>query len=107
MESSGKRVAVLTCKGDMDDPCFPARLHFLVCKLHQLIYEDERGGQDFEVTKVEPWNSVRVTFNMPEDAARRLRSLAAKGDDTLRQLGILSVQVEGGQVCMVMSLFYF
>lgn len=91
-----RAITVLTCKGDIDDPCFPAHLHHLVCKLHHLV--DDGKGRDFEVTKVEPWNSVRLTFNIPKEAARRLGRLAETGDEALRQLGILSVQVEGDQV---------
>ena len=44
---------------------------------------------------MEPWNSVRVTFNIPRDAAVRLKQLAEQGHHTLRQLGILAVQIEG------------
>ena len=47
--------------------------------------------------KVEPWNSVRVTFNIPRDAAQRLKLLAQQGDSTLKQLGVLAVQIDGDQ----------
>lgn len=50
------------------------------------------------VTKCEPWNSVKITFDLPRDAADKLAKLAESGDDALRELGILSLQVEGGQV---------
>ncbi|XP_076341346.1 uncharacterized protein LOC143241924 [Tachypleus tridentatus] len=86
---------VLTCEGDVEDPAFPYRLHYLVCKLQTLISDEEKP---FQVTKVEPWNSVRVTFSIPRGAAQRLRQLAQRGDHVLRELGILSVQIEGDQV---------
>jgi len=41
---------------------------------------------------------VRVTFNIPVEAARRLRELAARRDPLLRELGILAVQIEGDRV---------
>ena len=48
--------------------------------------------------KVEPWNSVRVTFNIPRDAAQKLKLLAEQGDNTLKELGILAVQIEGDKI---------
>lgn len=86
---------VLTCEGDLHDPTFPGRLQSLVLRLRELISDEE---QPFWVKKVEPWNSVRVTFTIPREAAARLRQLAEQGDRALRDLGILSVQIEGDQV---------
>lgn len=95
MEGEDLATTVLTCEGDISDPTFPFRLQYLVTKLQHLISDEQKP---FKVTKVEPWNSVRVTFNIPQEAAQRLRQLAERGDRVLRELGILSVQIEGDQV---------
>jgi len=60
-----------------------------------LVAGDERS---LILKKVEPWNSVRVTFNIPADAAERLRELAQHPDSILRELGVLAVQIGGDRV---------
>jgi Putative nucleic acid-binding region len=59
------------------------------------VAEDDRN---LILKKVEPWNSVRVTFNIPASAAHRLRELAERRDQILRELGILAVQIDGDHV---------
>ena len=66
----------------MTGPC-----HFIFADKRKLILK-----------KVEPWNSVRVTFKIPLEAARRLKQLAQQGNSSLRQLGVLAVQLEGDQL---------
>ncbi len=51
--------------------------------------------------KVEKWNSVKVTFNLPQHAASRLGDLARRSPSALEALGINSVQVDGDQVISV------
>ncbi|XP_076030283.1 uncharacterized protein LOC143018629 isoform X2 [Oratosquilla oratoria] len=92
--------AVLTCEGDIKDPQLPNKLTTLMHRLKNVTQSGLNVSTDatWFVRKVEPWNSVRVTFSIPREAAYRLHQLAQAGDQALRQLGILSVQVEGDQV---------
>ncbi|XP_013786660.1 pheromone-regulated protein PRM7-like, partial [Limulus polyphemus] len=86
---------VLTCEGDLHAEDFPVRLNHLISKLKALICNDDKL---FKVNVVEPWNSVRVTFSVPQEAAQRLCRLVETEPHVLRMLGILSVQVEGSQL---------
>ena len=56
---------------------------------------------DVNVVKCEPWNSVKITFDLPAEAAEKLSELAKAGDNNaLREMGILSLQIQGGQVSL-------
>jgi len=70
--------------------------YFHLCLINFLGSAEEKG---IYVNKLEPWNSVRVTITVPREAATKLQQLAQQGDTALSRLGILSVQVEGDQVC--------
>ena len=50
---------------------------------------------DCSVLKVEPWNSIKVTFSIPKKAAKQLRELAQSNSSLLKELDILTVQVQG------------
>ena len=67
--AGGRTEAVLTCPGDNDDPGF-----------HKQV------------------KTVKITFDLPPEAADKLSALAQSGDDVLREMGILSLQTQGGQV---------
>lgn len=86
---------VFTCEGDINDPDLKNRLEDFRSTLKDLLSTDKRK---LILKKVEPWNSVKVTFNIPLEAATRLKQLAQQGDATLKQLGVLAVQLEGDQI---------
>ncbi|PIN98361.1 hypothetical protein AB205_0179540, partial [Aquarana catesbeiana] len=79
-------------KGDIKDQDLQQKLEKIIYGVPELI--NMECGQ-LKLKKVEPWNSVRVTFNIPREAAERLRLLAQGNNQQLRDLGILSVQIEG------------
>ena len=64
-------------------------------------------SDEIKVVKCEPWNSVKITFDLPAEAAEKLSKLAETGDDVLREMGILSLQIQGGQVKKIVKLSYF
>lgn len=52
---------------------------------------------------MEPWNSVRVTFKIPREAATRLKQLAQQGNSTLRELGVLAVKIENQNISLTIA----
>ncbi|MEQ2191361.1 Nuclear receptor coactivator 6 [Xenoophorus captivus] len=79
-------------QGNMNDEDFTQKLDSVLSGIPNML---NLGSERLQPQCVEPWNSVRVTFNIPRDAAERLRLLAQNNQQQLRDLGILSVQIEG------------
>lgn len=52
---------------------------------------------------MQPWNSVKVTFDIPKEAAERLHLLAIQGNVRLIELGILSVEIVGQSNAIVVN----
>ncbi|KAJ8032868.1 Nuclear receptor coactivator 6 [Holothuria leucospilota] len=84
---------VITCKGNVNDP----DIHEKISKLLEDI-SSTAGADNANLKSLEPWNSIKVTFNIPREAAIRLQELARLGDDALVNLGILSVQIANGEL---------
>jgi hypothetical protein len=61
------------------------------------------GRRRFALKKVQPWNSVKVTLDIPKEAADRLRLLAVQGNARLVELGILSVEIVGQSAAIVVN----
>ncbi|NXJ94622.1 NCOA6 protein, partial [Corythaixoides concolor] len=79
-------------EGNIGDRDFEQKLDTILENVPGLLHME---SNKLKLQKIEPWNSVRVTFNIPREAAERLRILAQNNNQQLRDLGILSVQIEG------------
>ncbi|XP_033127223.1 nuclear receptor coactivator 6-like [Anneissia japonica] len=86
---------VITCKGNINDHDLTEKLQKIKLHLSRLSESDD---ELLSISKIEPWNSVRVTFNIPPEAAQRLQHLAQNDSQLLQNLGILSVQVENNDL---------
>uniref|UniRef100_A0A914VF07 Nuclear receptor coactivator 6 TRADD-N domain-containing protein n=1 Tax=Plectus sambesii TaxID=2011161 RepID=A0A914VF07_9BILA len=95
---NGLSEAVLVCKGELSDPTFSLYLARVKENLQKLLNTDR---ETFLVSKLEKWNSVRVTFHLPGSAARRLHRLAKHQPQLLFRLGVHSVQVEGNDTVSI------
>ncbi|NXB87128.1 NCOA6 protein, partial [Vidua chalybeata] len=91
-QEAGDSTIFVAFKGNISDRDFEQKLDTILENVPGLLHMD---SNKLKVQKIEPWNSVRVTFNIPREAAERLRILAQSNNQQLRDLGILSVQIEG------------
>ncbi|NXM70443.1 NCOA6 protein, partial [Serilophus lunatus] len=88
----GDSTIFVAFRGNIGDTDFEQKLDTILESVPGLLHME---SNKLKVQKIEPWNSVRVTFNIPREAAERLRVLAQSNNQQLRDLGILSVQIEG------------
>lgn len=108
----------LVCKADYLDPQLRSKLHEIKDKLREILHTGKRssltffalesiefrlGRRRFALKKVQPWNSVKVTFDIPKEAAERLHLLAIQGNVRLAELGILSVEIVGQSNAVVVN----
>lgn len=109
----------LVCKADYLDPQLKIKLHEIKDKLREILHTGKRdlifkkknfflfclnlGRRRFALKKVQPWNSVKVTFDIPKEAADRLHLLAVQGNVRLTELGILSVEIVGQSNAIVVN----
>ncbi|XP_027744308.1 nuclear receptor coactivator 6 isoform X4 [Empidonax traillii] len=97
----GDSTIFVAFKGNIGDRDFEQKLDTILENVPGLLHME---SNKLKVQKIEPWNSVRVTFNIPREAAERLRILAQNNNQQLRDLGILSVQIEGeGAINLALS----
>ncbi|CAF2468768.1 unnamed protein product [Rotaria sp. Silwood2] len=90
----------LVCKADYLDPQLKIKLHEIKDKLREILHT---GRRRFALKKVQPWNSVKVTLDIPKEAADRLHLLAIQGNVRLIELGILSVEIVGQSNAIVVN----
>ncbi|UJR30836.1 hypothetical protein I4U23_018352 [Adineta vaga] len=90
----------LVCQADYLDPKLKLKLHEIKDKLREILHT---GRRRFALKKVQPWNSVKVTFDIPKEAAERLHLLAIQGNVRLIELGILSVEIVGQSNAIVVN----
>jgi hypothetical protein len=112
----------LVCKADYLDPQLKIKLHEIKDKLREILHTGKKkifffsskififffyyknlGRRKFALKKVQPWNSVKVTFDIPKEAADRLHFLAIQGNVRLIELGILSVEIVGQSNAIVVN----
>ncbi|CAF3410321.1 unnamed protein product [Rotaria sp. Silwood1] len=90
----------LVCKTDYLDPKLKDKLYEIRNKLRQILHI---GRRRFALKKIQPWNSIKVTFDIPKEAADRLRLLAIEGNVRLIELGILSIEIIGQSNTIVVN----
>lgn len=81
-----------------DADLLDADLHTRLMSVQDCLQNAVSGDEAVSVNKVEPWNSVRITLNISREDACTLHQLAVQNSKILRDLGILTLSVENGQI---------